>query len=170
MTSFDFTTTDPWEVSTDTILPAGNYVCKITEAEDDTSSGGYPQINLRVEDEEGNGAIRDWLTITEASFGKVVALAQAAGVSPTETEQKHFQDKGGRAPKTWLNKLVGKSVGVVVRDEPDYKDATKMRQRVQGYVAPERVSGRTGPAASSDVTPANAAAAPVSTDDEALPF
>src|ERR1051325_6389184 len=137
MTSFDFTTTDPGEVSTDTILPAGNYVCKITEAEDDTSSGGHPQINLRVEDEEGNGAIRGWPTITEASFGKVVALAQAAGVSPTETEQKHFQDKGGRAPKTWLNKLVGKSIGVVVREEPDSQDPTNTRPRAQGYVAPE---------------------------------
>ena len=170
MTSFDFTTTDPWEVSTDTILPAGNYVGTITEAEDDTSSGGHPQINLRLEDEEGRGAIRDWLTITEASFGKVVALAQAASCQPTEAEQKGFADKGGRAPKSWLNKLVGKRVGFVVRDEPDYKDPTKMRQKVQGYVLPERVAGKTGPAPSSEVTPANAAAAPVSASDDALPF
>lgn len=158
--SFDFASTERWETSVDTILPAGNYVATITEAQDGTSSGGYPQIELRFEDDEGQGAIRDWLAITEGTFGKVKALAEATGVIPNDTEAQHFADNNGRAAKTWLRKLIGKKLGIIVRDEADYKDPTKTRQRVQGYVEVDRVKGRTGPAAPSETTPGNQAVLP----------
>jgi len=145
MSDFDFRATEAWEVSTGVYLGAGNHVCSITAANATTSSGGNPQIELEVGND--NGTLRDWIVITPASFGKVVMLAQAAGVEPTEEEAESFKTNGGRAPDTWLRRLEGKQIGVVAREEADFKDPSKTRVRVQGYVPYERI------ASASDVTP-----------------
>lgn len=132
-----FQSTEAWEVQLEQILPAGNYVAKIDEASDGTSSGGYPQIELKMTN--ALGAIRDWMVITETSIGKVVALAQAAGVA-LPIDDDIVDQNSLRLKQVWIDRLVGKTVGIVVRDEPDYKDPTKIRQRVQGYVDPSRIA------------------------------
>jgi hypothetical protein len=134
MSGNPFQSTDAWEVQTERLLPDGNHVVTIQSAEDGTSSGQHPQIELEVSNSQGR--LRDWLVITDASIGKVVALAQAASVELPSDED--ILD-GLRLKQSWMDKLVGKKVGIVARDEPDYKDPTKTRTRIQGYVAPERI-------------------------------
>jgi hypothetical protein len=129
-----FQSADPWEVSLDQLLPAGNHVVVIEEAEMGTSSGKHPQIEIKLRN--SYGAIRDWMVITEASVGKVVALAQAVEVDlPTDNDI----EQGLALKQVYVDRFVGKKVGIVVRDEPDYKDPTKTRPRVQGYVEAKRI-------------------------------
>ncbi len=137
-----FQSTDPWEVSLDTILPPGNHVVKIVEAEGGTSSGGHPEIVMKLQNE--HGSIRDWLQITQGTISKVVGLAQAVGIPvPGEGE---FDQSTLRIADEWIFRLKGRSVGVVLREEPAYNketgmnDPTKTRTRVQGYVTPQRVA------------------------------
>lgn len=142
-----FQSADPWEVSTERILPDGNHVVEIKEAVVGTSSGGHPQVELLLCNKDGQ--IRDWLVVTDASVGKVVALAQAAGVElPTDEDIV----EGLRLKQSYVDQFFTKMVGIVVRDEPSYKDPTVLRPRVQGYVDPARIKP-------SDVTPPTAGAA-----------
>jgi len=142
-----FRTTDAWEVQTERLLGEGNHVVNITVAEDGTSSGRHPQIELQLAN--GDGEIRDWLVITPASVGKVVALAQAAGIDlPTDDDIADSDTL--RLKQEYIDRLHGKVVGAVVRNEPSFKDPSRMIPRVQGYVAPEKIKP-------SDVTPAGAA-------------
>jgi hypothetical protein len=143
-----FQQADPWEVSLDSLLPAGNYVCTIEEAATGWSRNGYFQIELKLTNAQGT--IRDWMVVTENSVGKVVALANATKVDLptdadiTDTAKLTLSDE-------YVYRFAGKTVGVVVRDEQDFKDPTQMRPRVQGYVDPSRIKE------SSDVTsPASA--------------
>src|SRR5262245_33282220 len=79
-----FAGADPWEVSTERLLPDGNHVVQIVNAEMGQSTNRHPQIELQFRNP--NGEIRDWLVITEATVGKVVALCHATGV-PLPTEE-----------------------------------------------------------------------------------
>jgi len=133
-----FASAEAWEVSTERILGDGNHVVKITGAEDGSSSGGHPQIELQLANDQGE--IRDWMVITKASVGKVVSLATAAGVEiPSEDDIADTSTL--RLKQAWIDKLVGKTVGIVVRDEPSFKDPKRMISRVQGYVTPDRIKG-----------------------------
>jgi hypothetical protein len=138
-----FQSTEPWEVSLDRMLPPGNHVVDIAEAQDGTSSNDNPQIELRLANAEG--AIRDWLVITEGTVSKIVALAQAAGVPLPEDDDLAEPGISLRLKQSWIDKLFNKKVGIVIREEPDYKDPTKTRSRVQGYVNYKRVLGSTAP-------------------------
>ena len=139
-----FQQAEPWEVSLDTLLPAGNHVVTIVEATTGTSSGGHFQIELRLENPQG--AIRDWMVITPNSAGKVVSLANAAHVDLPEDED--VTDTARLVlSDSYVGRFVGQQVGVVIREEPDYQDPSKTRLRVQGYVDKDRVKP------SSDVTP-----------------
>jgi hypothetical protein len=131
--------TDPWEVSTGFILPAGNHVVKIDKAEIGNSRGGHPQIELSVSNAEGE--LRDWLVITEQSFGKVIALSLATGVQPTDEEKQYFEANGLRPPESFVTRLVGKQVGIVARDEEKMNDPSKKTTRIQGYVEPSKIGG-----------------------------
>lgn len=137
-----FADTDPWEVSLDTILPPGNHVVKITEAEGGTSGKNNPTIELKMVNE--HGSIQDWLSVTHGTVSKVVALAQAAGVPlPAEGD---FDPETLRLAPEWIFRLKGRTVGIVIREEPAWnketgrEDPTKTRSRVQGYVTPQRVA------------------------------
>jgi len=132
-----FRQAEAWEPQLDQMMPEGNHVATIEEAQDGTSSGNYPQIELRLVNDKG--AIRDWLVITQVSIGKIVALATAAGVElPEDSDIADIASL--RLKQSYIDKLVGKKVGVVIRSEPDYKDPTKTRLRVQGYVDPSRIA------------------------------
>lgn len=138
---------EAWEVSTGTMLPAGNHVCEVLSADaSGESSSGYPQVALEVGN--ADGSIRDWLVITPKTLGKIIQVIQALGLEPPSDEQvdpsTHALAQGYVA--TW----VGRRVGVVVRSEQDYKDPTKTRERVQGYVKPDAIK-------TSDITPPSGA-------------
>jgi hypothetical protein len=149
MTTWD--QTDPWETSTGFILPAGNHVVKIDRAEAGKSSGNYPQIELQLSN--SSGELRDWVVVTEAGFGKVVALAMAAGVQPTDEEKAYFDENGLEPPQSFVSRLEGREVGIVAREEPSFKDPNKTIVKVQGYVSPDKIKG------GSETTPAGAAQA-----------
>ena len=160
-----FRQSDPWEVSLDSMLPAGNHVVRIEECTTGHSRNNFPQLELRLVNNQG--AIRDWMVITEASVGKVVALANAAKVDlPTDADI--IDTAKLELSEAYASKFIGKTVGVVIRNEPDYKDATQERARVQGYVDASRIKG------GSDVTsPASAGSfkpAPAVKDDVPIPF
>lgn len=140
-----FRNTEPWEVSTETILGPGNYIVTIIEAEDGTSSGGHPQVSLLLKNDQGQ--IRAWQVITDASIGQIVALAQSAGIELPGDEDIV---EGLRLRQAYYDRLIGKQVGIVVREEPSWKDPTKMRSTVAGYVEPAKITG-------SDATPQGAA-------------
>jgi hypothetical protein len=131
-----FQEAEAWDVSTEKILGEGNHIVDIKDAQMGTSSGGHPQIELQL----GNidGEIRDWLVITDASVGKVVSLAQAAGVALPEDDDI---EKGLTLKQVYVDRFVGRQVGIVVRMEKSFKDETREISRVQGYVDPARIKG-----------------------------
>jgi hypothetical protein len=165
-----FATERAWEVSTDTILGAGDHACKIIEVDtSQRSSGGYPQAIVKSGNQDG--ATRDWMVITPNSYGKVVQLIQAVGLAPptdSEVEVDEATDTTVPTDAYW-QKFVDKPVGVVIRPEPDFNDPTRTRDRVRGYVPVGDVTG-------SDATPAGAAAMfdttpkPQSAIDDDIPF
>ena len=130
-----YETADPWEVSTDKLLPEGNHVVDIQDAETGTSNNGNFQIVLKFGN--ADGTIRDWLTVTENTVGKVVQLANATGV-PLPTDED-IED-GLKLKQSYVDKFFGKRVGIVIREEVDNRDVSKTRLRVQGYVEPGRVA------------------------------
>jgi hypothetical protein len=169
-----FQTAEAWDVSTETILGPGNHIVQITDCEIGTSSGAsgggrHPQIELKLSNPKGT--IRDWLVVTESSIGKVVALANAAGV-PLPDDDDIDPDESLRLKQVYLDRYVGQKVGIVVREEPDYKDPTRMRSRVQGYVDVDRI--KESDFSTSDVTSAGATAAFAAprptTSEKELPF
>ena len=158
-----FASEDAWEVSTDTILPAGDYVLDVLEAESGLSSGNYPQVELKLGNDQGT--IRDWVVITQNSIGRVVQLTDALGLDrPGDGE---FNAETLALSDAYIAKMVGRRVGVVVRSEPDYNDPTKTRDRVKGYVKPEAIG------ASDATSPGDALAfstAATGADDDSIPF
>jgi hypothetical protein len=136
---FNLEDVEPWEVSTDTILPIGNHVCKIVEAEGGTSSGNFPQGALKFENAQGS--IRDWITISPSNdpgsfpvgLRKAVQLFKSAGI-PLATVNPHIDPTTFAIAQAAWDLLIGKTVGVVVYSEPDRNDPTKLRTRVRGTV------------------------------------
>jgi hypothetical protein len=141
---FDPTTTEMWDVSTDTILPIGNHAVKITEAEAGTSKGGFPEGRLKYENAQGT--VRDWIVISPSSnpgeqpvgFRKAVTVFDRAGIDMATLLPHIDQETGAIAQAGW-DLLVGKTVGVVIYQEPDNRDPTKVRTRVKGVVPAEQL-------------------------------
>jgi hypothetical protein len=124
----DLSKTDAWRA--DDQLPPGTYLMKIIEAEDGTSSGGNPQIvlDLAVVGGEWKGAEkRDWITVTEASLGRVVQVLQAFDYPIPEGE---FELK--------VADLVGRTAEVVLRPESwtDREGNAREGVKVKGYRRP----------------------------------
>lgn len=131
-----FEEADPWEVSTDTLLPVGNHVVSITEAEDDTNSKGNPTLALKFEN--AAGSIKDWEHYSETFLRKIVALYQHAGLEIPQ-EGEFDPDDHCRLTGKKRAQLVGKKIGIVVREEPRNDDPSKMQKRVQGFVDPSQI-------------------------------
>jgi hypothetical protein len=163
MTDNPFATEKAWNVSEGGgILPAGEHVVQIVDVEGDgNSSGGYPQIVVNAGNDEGT--IRDWIVVIPSTIGKVVQLTDAAGLDRPSDAQVDADGAGYRLDPRYLDKLVGKQVGVVVRDEPDRQDPTRTRQRVAGWVP-------VGAVKKSDVASDGFEPVAPAVDDDDIPF
>lgn len=109
------------------VLPPGRHLCRITEAREGQSSGGYSQLELRLEAIDGPQAgfsIGDKQVVTPGSLGKVRQILEAAGVDVSE-------GMGAFEPHT----LLGRRVVVFVGQEPGMSDPSKMYSVVQSYTA-----------------------------------
>jgi hypothetical protein len=164
MTENPFATEKAWSVSEGGgILPAGEHLVEVVDIEgDSTSSGGYPQIVVNVSNADGQ--IRDWIVVIPSTIGKVVQLTDAAGLERPTDAQVEADGPGYRLDPKYLDKLVGKQVGVVVRDEADRNDPSKVRQRVAGYVAPSSVKQSDVPSDASEFQ------TPATVSDDDIPF
>lgn len=131
--SFDLSTEDA--ATAISLLPLGFHLVTITEADgSEKSSGGHPQIALRVENATGDG-LRDWKVITEGSIPFLLQLTDAAGI---ERSNMTFESKDEAAEKL-PPLLKGKQVGVKVVEEPKNNDPTKMRRIVDSYWRPDEL-------------------------------
>lgn len=163
MSTFDFQAAEAWKVS-DAMLPPGDHLVTIVNPIVSESSGGYPQIELRVENAQGS--LRDWIVILPSTIGKVVSVFDAAGVArPQEGE---FDPETGRLTDATVDRLHNRRVGVVVRQEPDNRDPTKLRTRIQGYVDVSQI-GSDIPADTSGLPVAPSSSRPPNEDDR-VPF
>ena len=99
-------------------LPLGWSDVKIESVEEGKSSNNNPQLTI----EYGNsqGSIREWLVVVEATYGKLKALTDAAGIV---VEGEDFD------PQT----LVGKSIGIYIEEEPSRKDPTQTFRNVSAH-------------------------------------
>lgn len=107
------------------ILPPGSYNCTIASAEEGTSKGGHPQIEVKLEALDGDyagGTITDWIVITEGSMGRVRQLLEAGD----------FQIPEGNFALA-ASDLAGLKVRILVREEPKNDGSGDMRSRVKAY-------------------------------------
>jgi hypothetical protein len=145
-----FATTDAWEPSADAILPAGDHVVKVLDIDGSgNSSGGHPQVELRMGNAQGS--LRDWIVVIPSTVGKVVQLFEALGLERPTDDQVVQDATGWRFDPKYLDQAFERSVGVIVREEPDRNDPSRMRTRVKGYVKADTIG--------SDVTDPGAAQA-----------
>jgi hypothetical protein len=170
--SFDPKAADPWKVSETTILPKGNYVVSIDSVDVGRSKNGHPQLVIQLSCPDGE--IRDYRVITPASFGGVLNLAVASGAELSEPELQYFKDNSGEPPMSWVKRLVGMKVGIVVDEKPKQNDPQYMRSEVQGYVEAARIRrpGPKAPPAASEVPNdfGGFASAPQPVPDDEVPF
>jgi hypothetical protein len=168
MSENPFATEKAWSVNEGSggILPAGEHLTEVLEVEGDGwSSGGYPQIVVTVGNDDGQ--IRDWIVVIPSTIGKVAQLTDAAGLERPSDAQVEADGPGYRLDPKYLQKLVGKKVGVVVRDEPDRNDPTRTRQKVAGFVPADAVKSDV-PSDTSQFAPT--ATVPSSVADDDIPF
>lgn len=83
MSPFDMDVTDveAWEASD--ILPPGTHKVEVIKAEEGTSSGGHPQLELELRaytGEHQDGTIRDWIVVIPSTAGKVKQILEAFGI------------------------------------------------------------------------------------------
>ena len=139
MTDNPFATEAAWE-PTDAILPAGEHLVEIREADGSgESSGGHPQLVVKAGN--ADGSITDWIVVILQTVGKVVALTDAAGLERPGDDDVQAEGTGYRISGTYVGKLIGKKIGVVIHEEPDYNDPTRTRTRVKGWVHPSKIQG-----------------------------
>jgi hypothetical protein len=172
-TANPFATEEAWNVSTGTILPAGNHACKVLSIDGSaTSSGGHPQVDIVTGNDEGQ--ITDWRVVIPTSIGGFVQFTDAVGLPRPADDEVKPDGTGFRIKQEYLDQAVGKDVGVVVRSEPDRNDPNKTRDRVKGYVPVSEIDNEpTTPSASyADTNVAGhsfPAAVGTKTDDD-IPF
>jgi hypothetical protein len=141
-----FATEKAWDLSSagGDLLPVGDHKCTILSAEDDTSSGGYPQVVLEVGNEQGQTR-KDWLTITQNSVGRIVGLVELLpGV-----ERPSDNDVGPdlRLSQKYLNTWAGQPIGVLVRDKPKHNDPSDIKPAIVGYVSASAIDSDLPPQA-----------------------
>jgi hypothetical protein len=158
----------PWETSSVTdILPAGDHVVTISAVEDGTSSGGHPQLEVKAGNDEG--VITDWIVVIPTALWRATSLFAACGLEKPADGQVKEEGTGYRIDPAYFGQCVGKQVGVLVRQEPDRNDPTRMRDRVKGWVTVEEITAaHTDAPADGFKDPVPAGAGKVADDD--IPF
>jgi hypothetical protein len=143
----DLTNVEAWKGGG--ILPPGTYSVEITSAEEKISGGGNPQVEVELRAIGGEcdgGTIRDWITITEAAFGRIRQFLEAV----------RYDIPAGEFEMPVSN-LVGRQCQIIVREEP-YDG--NMKSKVKAYEP-----------LSSDVTARpRVGAGAASVKDDSLPF
>lgn len=129
------------------ILGPGKHEVEIGSAQEGMTRNDNPQVEIEFDALDGSGSIRDWLVFTPNSLGKARMLLDAIGIAP-ESGEWEFP----------THQLGGKRLTIQVGLEPDYRDPSKTRNRVQAYL----------PAGQGDAEPAEAASVPDGEPD--LPF
>jgi hypothetical protein len=132
MSTYDFSNEERWDPTSALLIDVGNWVATIKEADTGKSSGGYPQIELRVV--KGDSSLRAWVVITPASLGKVVQLTDAAGLpnpGSVDVESDEF--------KAYVKQLEGKQVGIIVRDVPRNDDPSRLKRSIEAFCTPAEV-------------------------------
>jgi hypothetical protein len=139
VSGFAFDPEEKWEVSTDRFMPIGNHVAKIAYIEaEKPSSGGYPMVEVKTENANGE-TIRDWIVISSpATFGKFTALVLAAGMPEADYPKpdEDFDTATGAVKQHYAMKLLERKVGVIVRPRSDKPE----QGEVKGYVLPGEVT------------------------------
>lgn len=139
-----FANEEAWNVSGG-FLGSGDHVVEILEIDGTgNSSGGHPEIHLKVGN--GEGEIQDWIQVTQNSIGKVVQLTDAAQIERPSDDDVRAEGTGYRLSEAYLNKLLGKKLGVIVRPEQDRMNPGQTRDRVKGYVLAEKIKKSDVPA------------------------
>jgi hypothetical protein len=136
-----FAEAEAWSVG-GSILKARKepYLCKVLEVDGTaTSSGGYPEIDVKVGNEEGE--ITDWIVVLPQTIGRVAQLTDALGVPRPTDDQVAADGDGFRLHPQYLAALVGKEIGVFVHEERDRNDPTRMKDRVKGYCKADDARG-----------------------------
>jgi hypothetical protein len=142
MTDFDFgahvADAEAFHPATVEALPKGNYICKITDLENTSSSGGYPMLKITLENESG----RQWdnlvISPNEFSVAKLLGLIDAAKLPRPDVAKGEIDPQTGALSEPYAHLLRGQEVGVIVRDEEDNREdhVGEWRPRVRGYVDP----------------------------------
>ncbi len=122
---------EAWSAGASMLTP-GSHNVYVATADEGTSSGGHPQIELEFFTDDGTGSIRDWLVLSPAAYGKAKALLNAVGIT-SDSEEFELE----------ASDLIGRKLEIIVGEEPDYNDPAKMRRRVQAYKALSDVPGDT---------------------------
>lgn len=137
------------------MLSPGYHLVQIASAVEGTSSGGYDQVEFEFTSPRGN--IRDWLVFAPAKKAGEVPFALKRARAILDAVGIEAQGGDWAFPTT---QLIGKKLTIFVGEEPDSRDPSKMRRRVQGYEPPREVD--------------NSAGLPVNTgalaDDDEIPF
>jgi len=133
-----FAEAEDWDVSTERWLQEGNYVVKIVNTEDESSQNGNPK--LKVELEAPQGVHTDHVPYSCDFTRKIATLFRRAGAQDLGVGDFDPSDRCRLTPQA-RKRLIGRTVGVVIRNEADQNDPAKFWPRVQGYVDPARVKG-----------------------------
>lgn len=159
--NFNWDSAEEWTVSQGVLLGKGNWVTEILSAEKGKSSKGNHQIEIEYGCNEGT--IREWLVVTTGTVGKLLSLSRGTGVNLSNEVKQFVSANNGEVPDNWAKALVGKRVGIIVRDEDDDRNPGKTRPRVQSHVPPEEIRPLAGQG-SIGVTNANGTGAVASAD------
>jgi len=149
------------------VLRAGAHVVTIDEVENAISSGGFPMLRLTLSNSAGMQW--DYVTINPAkefTLRRVAGLVDAADLP--RPKKGDFDPATGRLADSYVRRLQGRKVGIVVQDEPDNRPdhLGEMRPRVVGYLPPVEVNADL-PVESPAVELYQAA---VTADDDDIPF
>jgi hypothetical protein len=154
-----------WDVSELPILPAGDHVVEVASVDGTGwSKNGYPQIEVKAKNDDG--MVTDWIVVIPSTIGRVVQLTEALGLDRPKDNQVSEDREGYRLDANYLKAMVGRKVGVIVRDEPRRDDPSKTRTTIKGWVPVEKLNDSgtpTGPVAMGK--PGKPAS-----DDDLLPF
>jgi hypothetical protein len=129
-----FASADAWTVSTS--LPEGSHVVTIQSVMGSSSANGRPKLELTLINPQGSA--RDFIPYSGDFLRRIVAPFDAAGIARPQPGEFNPADNY-RLSETCIARLVGQTVGIVIKPEADQDG--KMWNRVQGYLPASRIDG-----------------------------
>lgn len=174
----DFTNVEAAEPNTGTMLPVGNHIVRIVEAEENESTNGNPGVALLLENNLGD--IRDWRYLSSksekaAAFTRemIMQLASAAG-DRSVTLLRGVQGIPSQEWSFFIASLKNNQVGIIVREEPNNRagepNQPATRRKVQAYVPPSELNGSDIPGDTSGFADTAVGAGAASKQDDSIPF